>query len=957
MSAPRAGDLTNLNVEIAALVETIQEAERRLGELTHGEVDSVSDRLGRTFMLRGAQEQLRDREARRQAAILNALPGPIALLDPDGVIISVNAAWRSFGAENGLLPPNAALGVNYLEVCDRAKGKTSIEAPFAAAGIRAILSGRETSYFLEYPCNSPRENRWFLMTVHPLSEDLRDGAVVMHTNITERKRAEAALSELAHETEQKEKLLNTVLSHITDFAYIFDCSGRFLFANQPLLDLWRLPLESAVGKTFFELNYPPDLAAKLAREIQEVVTTRRVVSEEITFTSADGTEGSYEYILTPVTAADGSVEFVAGSTRDISERVRSANALRDAERQQRELAELLEVERSRLIEAQHVAKVGSWELDLSTMSLLWSEETFRIFERPPNGTPLTYEEFLSLVHSDDRDEVSRRLASSLDVSSNSFSIEHRILLPSGTMKFVEERWLVSFSDLGFPLRAIGTCQDITERVHARTALLQSQKHLRDIIDGLGPSMFVALLTPQGVLLEINRPPLEAAGLQPEDVLGKPFDETPWWTHSPAVQKQLRDAIQRAAGGEPSRYDVRIHGASEKIIDLDFSIQPLRDERGNVVFLIPSASVITDRKQTEEVLRQAQKMDAVGQLAAGVAHEFNNILQTVMSMATITRLRSLDPEIVKMAGDMETQIRRGASVTQQLLLVSRHQQLSKAKFDVGEELRTAGALLRRLLPENIDLVVSPSAPAWVEGDAGQIQQVLLNLAINARDAMPRGGTLALSLSSTEDWVTITVEDSGEGFDAAVRERLFEPFFTTKAVGSGTGLGLAVVYGIVQHHRGRIEVESTPAIGSCFRVILPAAEPGHEPVTTAAPEERLAVATALVLLVEDEEGVRDGITMLLEMIGYEVIAVGRGEDALQLPLEPVPDLLLSDVSLPGIGGAALAEKLRERWPLLKVTLMTGYADAVTREQASAQKWTILQKPFELQDLSSHLGREME
>ncbi len=814
MKAHRASDLTT-NAEIAALVETIQDAEHRLGELTQGEVDSVSDRLGRTFMLRGAQEQLRDREARRQAAILNALPGPIALIDPAGVIVSVNAAWRAFGKANGLLHPDACLGANYLEICDRATGRHSTEAPEVAAGIRSVLSGQDTAYCcLEYPCDSPDERRWFAIAVHPLSEDLRDGAVVMHSNISAQREAQRAFSKLAHDTEQREKMLNTLLSNISDFAYIFDVKGRVLFANQPLLNRLQVSLESAIGKTVVELMYPQGDLANLSHAIQDVVNTQSPAKGEIPFISESGVYGSYEYILTPVMGADGSVQFVAGSTRDVSDRVRSANALQ-----------------------------------------------------------------------------------------------------------------------------------------------QSQKRLREIIDGLGPSMFVALLTPEGILVEINRPPLEAAGLQPEDVLGKPFDETPWWTHSPAAQKQLREAIQRAALGEPSRYDVRAHGANGGVMDLDFSIQPLRDESGQVVFLIPSASVITDRKQTEAALRQAQKMEAVGELAAGVAHEFNNILQTLMSMATLVRLRSLSPEIATTAGEMEMQIRRGASVTQQLLLTSRHHQLSTAIFDLAEELRTAGTLLRRLLPENIALVIPPAAPAWVEGDAGQIQQVLLNLAINARDAMPGGGTLTMGLTTTADLVTLTVQDNGEGFDDAIRERLFEPFFTTKGVGSGTGLGLAVVYGIVQQHGGRIEVNSTPGQGSSFHLILPAAEAGPAGATAAAPDVKTVAATARVLLVEDEEGVRQGITMLLEMIGYEVIAVGRGEDALQLPLEPVPDLLLCDVSLPGIGGPALAERLCDRWPFLKVTLMTGYADAATRELASAQTWTILQKPFDLTHLSAHLEREME
>jgi two-component system cell cycle sensor histidine kinase/response regulator CckA len=372
-----------------------------------------------------------------------------------------------------------------------------------------------------------------------------------------------------------------------------------------------------------------------------------------------------------------------------------------------------------------------------------------------------------------------------------------------------------------------------------------------------------------------------------------------------------------------------------------------------VFLIPSASVITDRKMAEAALRKAQKMEAVGQLAAGVAHEFNNILQTLMSMATIVRLQAIRPDIAKIATEMEAQIRRGAGVTQQLLLSSRHQELTMAGLDLCEQVATAHDLLRRLIPENIALLVETSVePASVQGDAGQIQQVLLNLVINARDAMPDGGTLTLRVACEETEVILEVEDDGTGFGEATREHLFEPFFTTKALGKGTGLGLAVVYGIVEQHGGRIEVRSQPGEGSLFRVLFP--RTAHEPsCAEPAAEGEVAGATGRILLVEDEEQVRFGITVLLEMIGYEVIAVERGEEAMALPAEPVPDLLLSDVSLPGVGGPALAQLLRERWPLLKVVLMTGYFDPTTRELSREQGWEVLQKPFEVDELRRQLA----
>jgi PAS domain S-box-containing protein len=375
--------------------------------------------------------------------------------------------------------------------------------------------------------------------------------------------------------------------------------------------------------------------------------------------------------------------------------------------------------------------------------------------------------------------------------------------------------------------------------------------------------------------------------------------------------------------------------------------------GSVEFVSTIGRDITAHRHLEAQLRQAQKMEAVGQLAAGVAHEFNNLLQALMSMAAILRLRSGGAPFAKIAADMELQIKRGSALTQQLLLFSRDVVIEKMDLDLREEVQKAGVLLRQLIPENIRIVLETAGDRLsVQGDAGQMQQVLLNLAINARDAMPDGGTLTLRAGSCAKEVFLEVEDSGSGMNDATRAHLFEPFFSTKELGKGTGLGLAVVHGIVVEHGGRIEVESRPAAGSRFRIVLsptvfekiPTLEPIH-------PVEQ-SVGRGCVVLVEDEAAVREGIAILLETIGYDVIAVASGEEALAIPVESEPDLLLTDVTLAGISGSALGERLRERWPSLKIVLMSGYFDEASQANAGERGWHFLQKPFDMIELSRHL-----
>jgi PAS domain S-box-containing protein len=384
-----------------------------------------------------------------------------------------------------------------------------------------------------------------------------------------------------------------------------------------------------------------------------------------------------------------------------------------------------------------------------------------------------------------------------------------------------------------------------------------------------------------------------------------------------------------------------------------------DARKSAAKLSGTILDITDRKNIEAQLMQAQKMESIGRLAGGVAHDFNNLLTVINGYAEFVLSRlSADHEVYPQIKEIRSAGDRAAELTQQLLAFSRKQVLQPKVLSLNDIVRDSDRMLRRLIGEDIELVsVLDPTLRFVEADPGQLNQVIVNLVVNARDAMPGGGKLIIETANSEQGVSLTVRDTGQGMETGTLEHVFEPFFTTKGVGKGTGLGLATVYGIVRQSAGHISVQSEVGSGTTFTICLPPIE-GFKAENASDKPQPGGIGN--VLLVEDEEAVRLMIATILEQNGYHVLVANDGEEALRVyeHARHRIDLLISDVVMPRMRGNELAAHLRELQPEMNVLFVSGYTDPSISKQVVSSGSHFLQKPFKvdalLRAVSDALGR---
>jgi PAS domain S-box-containing protein len=499
---------------------------------------------------------------------------------------------------------------------------------------------------------------------------------------------------------------------------------------------------------------------------------------------------------------------------------------------------------------------------------------------------------------------------------------------------------------------------IAERERAQVELRASEERYRSLVQTAGSVIFS--LSGTGTIREWNHEAERIYGWTRSEALGKDYSA---WAVPQRVRAAFASEITRVLDGATVHgfeSPVTVKGGGERILVWNFTRLP--DARDDEPCIIAVGQDISESRRLEEQFRQAQKMEAVGRLAGGVDHDFNNLLTIINGYGQLAydmipageSSRELIHEI-RLAGE------RAASLTRQLLAFSRQQIVMPRILDLMTVVADTEKMLRRLIGEDIRLNVVAQPNLWlVKADPGQVEQVLMNLAVNARDAMPRGGNLTIELGNVRldenyarthpgvaagRYVQLSVSDSGCGMDAATKARIFEPFFTTKG-DKGTGLGLATIYGIVKQAAGHVDVYSEPGRGATFKVYLPQTKEGGPLYKSAPGLAALPGGNETILLVEDEDGVRSLSRRVLQSCGYTVLEARDGAEAVELGRQhpQTIDLLLTDVVMPKIGGRELADKLVGVHPEMKVLFVSGYADdAVVRHGALEAEMAFLQKPF--------------
>ncbi|MGC4075011.1 MAG: PAS domain S-box protein [Nibricoccus sp.] len=758
---------------------------------------------------------------------------------------------------------------------------------------------------------------------------------------------DGGLAEEKARTDGEAKRLELMLEGGSEAFFLFDHHWRYTHMNRQAELMVGKPAAELLDRVIWEA-VPETVGSDYHKACLKVAETRKTETFDAYFTPW---KRWFEGRIYPM--ADGVAVFV----RDVTERHAAEEQLRYATWRLRQSEE-------RLKAAQARAKMGSWESDMTTKENWWSEQLCRMFNRDPAQGAASLPEFLELLHPDDRPMI-LNTAAQMPVLRSTKTETFRSNPAHGPVRYFDAIVEAIYDDKGNRVKAGGTIMDVTEQREAELALRDSEAKYRLIVETAEEGIWV--LDAEDKTSFVNARMAEMLGCTPADMIGFKIDG---FMDDEGREITARN-LERRRQGIRETHDFKFIRRDGAILWASLGTSPIFDSAGVYAGALAMVTDVTERKRLEEQFRQAQKMEAIGQLSGGVAHDFNNLLTVIKGQISLLQCAGpRDPETDQSLEDISAAADRAANLTRQLLAFSRRQVLQLRDLNINDVVEGMGSMVRRIVGEDVvvELVCAPTS-LGVQADTGMMEQVILNLVVNARDAMPQGGQLRIETARVEidadgakkrpesqqgSFVRLTVADTGTGISPETLPKIFEPFFTTKEFGKGTGLGLATVYGIVQQHRGWISVESEVGAGARFHVHLPALDGGALSVAAGLSEpEGKPGGGETILLVEDEAEVRAVARFSLVRQGYDVIEAENGARALALWPEHAAKikLLLTDVVMPGgISGVDLALRLRKEQPGLRVIYMSGYNPEMAGKNFVLKEGVnFLPKPFDMSTLA--------
>jgi PAS domain S-box-containing protein len=740
-------------------------------------------------------------------------------------------------------------------------------------------------------------------------------------------------------------LQTTALETAADAILITDAAGVILWVNPAFTRATGYSAEEAFGRTPTMLKLDEQGDAFWLR-VSETVLSGHIFRGESADRHRDGTIYYNEHTITPVRGVDGTITNFVAVMHDITERKRAEEQLRDANAQLREFLDhspavlyAFCVEGERIVPrfaSENITRLLGFEAD----------------------DALNYEWWLGQLHDADRERASDSITQTLTYGSsrNEYRVRHR----DGRYLWVEDHQRLVRNEEGKPTEIVGVWTDITERRHVEDELHETERRFREILDNL--ELISIMLDEEGRLIYCNDYFLRLTGWSREQAIA-----TDWFDAflPPEQRDEMRERYSRLLShGEYERHftnDIVARSGERRLIHWNNSL--LYSAANDVIGVASIAEDITDRVQLEKQLFRAQRLESLGTLAGGIAHDLNNLLLPILMGVTLLKRFGPNEQSMQAIDNIERSVKRGTELVKQVLLFARGGQTSHEPVRLGDVVREIQAIITSTFPKDITLETAVTKDVHpITGDVTQLTQVLLNLCVNARDAMPHGGHILISArnhaltdaearlhgaSAGGAYAVIEVADTGEGMSKEIVDLIFDPFFTTKEVGNGTGLGLSTVQGIVSSHGGFVTVSSTPGEGSTFTVYLPARDAQAAP---AAPVEDTSAAPQghgqLILLVDDDASVLSITQQTLVEFGYEVLAAEDGAQAIGIYSRQHDeiDLVLTDMAMPVIDGYALIAALNRIGRNVRVIATTGNPSAAAMTKiAKSGVAHILVKPY--------------